>query len=220
MDIAKLTERLDACYSGAVYDVMRARGLENCVLPHSIVGLDNETRVTGPISTLRGVAFDANRHDEEVDYLLPWVEFLGSAPAGHVVLCQPNSERLALMGELSAETLKVRGVRGYIVDGGSRDNSFIRSIGFPVFCRFRTPRDIVAKWVPQGVDDPITIGDVLIEAGDFVIADFDGVVIIPKGIVEEVVTEVEEVISAEDKVRAAILAGTNPVDAYKAYGKF
>ena len=220
MDTTKLTERLDACYSGADYDVMRARGLENCVLPHAIVGLDNETRVAGPISTLRGVAFDANRHDEEVDYLLPWVEFLSRAPAGHVVLCQPNSDRLALMGELSAETLKVRGVRGYIVDGGSRDNSFIRSIGFPVFCRFRTPRDIVAKWVPQGVDDPITIGDVLIEAGDFVIADFDGVVIIPKAIAEEVITEVEEVMSAEDKVRAAILAGTDPVDAYKAYGKF
>lgn len=220
MDIAKLTERLNACYSGAVYDVMRARGLENCVLPHSIVGLDNETRVAGPISTLKGVAFDANRHDEKVDYLLPWVQFLSSAPAGHVVLCQPNSERLALMGELSAETLKVRGVLGYIVDGGSRDNSFIRSIGFPVFCRFRTPRDIVAKWVPDGIDQPITIGDVLIERGDFVIADFDGVVIIPQGIVEEVITEVEEVISAEDKVRAAILSGTDPVDAYLEFGKF
>ena len=220
MDITDLTRRLDACYSGAVYDVMRARGLENCVLPHSIVGLDNETRVAGPISTLRGVAFDADRHDEQTDYLLPWVEFLSSAPSGHVVLCQPNSERFALMGELSAETLKVRGVRGYIVDGGSRDNSFIRSIGFPVFCKFRTPRDIVAKWVPDGTDVPITIGDVLIEPGDFVIADFDGVVIIPKRLVEEVVTEVEEVMSAEDKVRAAILAGTDPVEAYKTYGKF
>lgn len=220
MDVAQLTKRLDACYSGAVYDVMRARGLENCVLPHAIVGLDNDTRVCGPVSTLKGVAFDAARHDEEVDYLLPWVEFLSSAPSGHVVICQPNSERLALMGELSAETLKVRGVRGYIVDGGSRDNSFIRSIGFPVFCRFRTPRDIVAKWVPDGIDEPITIGDVLIEAGDFVMADFDGVVIIPKGIAQEVITEVEEVMSAEDKVRAAILAGTDPVEAYKTYGKF
>lgn len=220
MNTESLTERLNACYSGAIYDVMRARGLENCVLPHSIVGLDNETRTAGPVSTLRGVAFDANRHDENVDYLLPWVAFLSKAPAGHVIVCQPNSDRLALMGELSAETLKVRGVLGYVVDGGSRDNSFIRSIGFPVFCRFRTPRDIVAKWVPKGVDEPITIGDVLIEAGDFVIADFDGVVIIPKGIVQEVIAEAEEVIGSEDKVRSAILAGTDPIDAYKKYGKF
>lgn len=54
-----LTQRLDRCYSGAVYDVMRARGQENCVLPTDICGLGPEVRVAGPIFTLRGVAFDA-----------------------------------------------------------------------------------------------------------------------------------------------------------------
>lgn len=214
-----LTARLNACYSGAVYDVMRARGQENCLLPHSIVGLDADARVAGPIYTLSGVPFDLHR-DADADYLLPWVQFLSDAPSGHVVLCQPNTEKLALMGELSAETLKSRGVLGYVVDGGSRDNSFIRKIGFPVFCRFRTPRDIVAKWVPDQTGGPISIGDVLIRTGDYVLADFDGVVIVPAEIAEEVVTEVEEVMAAEDKVRAAIIAGTDPVKAYLKYGKF
>ena len=214
-----LTTRLAACYSGAVYDVMRARGQENCLLPHDIVGLDAETRVAGPVFTLSGVPFDLHGNPE-ADYLLPWVQFLSEAPSGHVVLCQPNSDRLALMGELSAETLKSRGVLGYIVDGGSRDNSFIRKIGFPVFCRFRTPRDIVAKWVPDRLGVPISIGDVLVRTGDYVLADFDGVVVIPAEIAEEVVGEVEEVIAAEDKVRSAILGGTDPVEAYLTYGKF
>ena len=177
-------------------------------------------RCCGPIFTLRGVAFDATRPNTETDYLLPWVQFLAAAPAGHVVICQPNSDKLALMGELSAETLKSRGVRGYIVDGGSRDNSFIQRLGFPVFCRFRTPRDIVAKWVPDATDIPITIGDVLIRSGDYVLADFDGVVIIPAEIADDVITEVEAVISAEDNVRNAIISGEDPVEAYKKYGKF
>jgi regulator of RNase E activity RraA len=116
--MADLTDRLDRCYSGAVYDVMRARGQENCVLPPEICGLDPDVRVAGPVFTLRGVAFDSQR-DANTGFLLPWVRILAEAPAGHVVLCQPNSDRLALMGELSAETLKSRRVRGYIVDGGS-----------------------------------------------------------------------------------------------------
>ena len=218
--MANLTQRLEKCYSGAIYDVMRARGLENCVLPHDIMGLELDTKCCGPIFTLRGVAFDTNRVNEETDYLLPWVQFLSDAPADHVVICQPNSDTLALMGELSAETLKYKGVRGYIVDGGSRDNGFIRKIGFPLFGRFRTPRDIVSKWIPDATGVNITIGDVLIRTGDYVLADIDGVVIIPVEIVEEVVTEVEEVISAEDKVRAAILSGTDPVEAYLEHGKF
>ena len=47
------------------------------------------------------------------------------------------------MGELSAETLDLRGVRGYIVDGGCRDVEFIRRRDFPVWCRYTTPTDIV-----------------------------------------------------------------------------
>jgi regulator of RNase E activity RraA len=208
-----LVQRLGACYTGAIYDVMRARGRENCVLPHEIVGLDPGSRCCGPVHTLRGIAFDTARENEETDYLLPWVKFLSAAPVGHVVVCQPNSDRLALMGELSAETLKARGLLGYVVDGGSRDNTFIKKIGFPVFCRFRTPRDIVGKWVPQATGEPITIGDVLIREGDFILADFDGVIVIPAEIAADIVAEVEIVVSQEDKVRAAILAGLDPVEA-------
>ena len=51
------------------------------------------------------------------------------------------------MGELSAETLKFRGVRGYVVDGGCRDVDFILKLGFPVCCRYYTPADIVGRWV-------------------------------------------------------------------------
>ncbi len=212
-----LTARLDACYSGAIYDVMRARGLPDCILPREIQAVDPDTRVAGQVFTLRGIAIDPA---EERDNLLDWVRFLEAAPPGHVVLCQPQNDRLALMGELSAETLKHRGVRGYIVDGGCRDLGFIRRIGFPCFHRFRTPRDIVGAWRPEALGAPISIGGVLIRTGDWVLADIDGVVIVPDAIAEDVVAEVETVMSTEDKVRAAILQGTSPVEAYLRHGKF
>ena len=152
--------------------------------------------------------------------MLEWTQFLSMAPPDHVVVCQPQDDLHAMMGELSAETLQFRKVRGYIVDGGSRDNAFIRKIGFPLFARFQTPRDVVAAWRPEALGEPVTIGHVRIETGDYVLADIDGIVIIPQAIAEEVVSKVEVVIKTENLVRKAILAGTDPKQAYLQFGKF
>jgi regulator of RNase E activity RraA len=124
------------------------------------------------------------------------------------------------MGELSAETLHAKGVLGYVVDGGCRDLAFIRKLGFPVFHRFATPRDVVATWVPEAFGEPITIGQVRIANGDFILADIDGVVVIPAGIAEQVITRCEEVMQTENQVRKAILEGVDPQEAYLRHGKF
>ncbi len=91
-------------------------------------------------------------------------------------MTQGNDGERALMGELSAETLQFRGVRGYTVDGGCHDTAFIRRIGFPVFCDKATPRDIVGAWVLVAYDEPISFGQVVVRPGDFVLADCDGIV--------------------------------------------
>jgi regulator of RNase E activity RraA len=171
----------------------------------------------GPVFTVRG------RPDTTVsphETLLLWTDFLARAPKGHVVMMQGHDGERALMGELSAETLQFRGVRGYIVDGGSRDNAFVRKLGFPVFSRFQTPRDIVAAWVPEAYGEPITIGQVRIATGDFVLADIDGIVVIPERVAEEAVTRVEAVMQTENLVRKTILEGVDPKEAYLRYGKF
>jgi regulator of RNase E activity RraA len=212
-----LTERLAACYSGAVYDVLRDLGHADCVLPRDIRAIDPGTRVAGPVFTVRGRPDSTISADES---LLRWTGFLGEAPAGHVVVCQPQDDVRALMGELSAETLKRRGVLGYVVDGGCRDNAFIRRIGFPVFARFQSPRDIVAAWTPEGYDEPIVIGQVRIAKGDYILADIDGAVVIPAALVEDVVERCETVMSTENKVRTAILEGMAPQEAYLKWRKF
>ncbi len=213
----ELTRRLDACYSGAIYDVLRDMGRPNCVLPAEIRAIDPDTRVAGRVFTLRGRADDRIGAHES---LLAWTEFLSVAPKGHVVVCQPQDKGRALMGELSAETLQHRGIRGYIVDGGSRDNAFIRKFGFPVFSSFQSPRDIVAAWRPEAFGEPITIGGVLIATGDYILADIDGIVVIPGDLAEEVVGRVEQVVQTENLVRKAILEGVDPKEAYLRYGKF
>ncbi len=127
---------------------------------------------------------------------------------------------LAHMGELSAEALKLRGVRGYVVDGGTRDSDRILQSGFPVFCKYRTPADIVGRWAPMAYQEPIAIGGVTISAADFILADIDGVVVIPAGMAEEVAERVEHIAGTESELRKAILSGMDPRQAYLEFGLF
>ncbi len=212
-----LTDRLLAVYTGAVHDVLRAMGHEHVVLPPEIKPLDPALKLAGPVWTVAGhIDRTKTRHDT----LLGWCTLLAKAPAGHVVVCQPNNHEVALMGELSAQTLQARGVRGYVVDGGSRDTELVLAQKFPVFCSFLTPSDIVARWIPDRYAEPIDIGGVTISTGDFLLGDRDGVVVIPAAIAEEVVARTEEVVSTESDMRKALIGGMDPVEAYDTYGKF
>ena len=80
------------------------------------------------------------------DSLLKWTQLLSKSPSGKIVVCQPNDDELAHMGELSAETFVYKNIKGYIVDGGCRDTAFIKDIKFPVFYKYTTPKDVVGKW--------------------------------------------------------------------------
>lgn len=216
-EMHSLADRLEHCYTGAVYDVLRAMGYSNQTLSNDMRPLDISSKLSGKIYTVSG------RYDETLephDTLLQWTGLLSKAPKDSVVICQPNDHSLAHMGELSAETLQLRGIRGYIVDGGCRDSGFISKIGFKVFCKYFTPIDVVGRWTAQSFEAPIEIDGVTIHSGDYVLADRDGVIIIPGKIAEEVIEKTEEVLKTENLVRTAILAGVDPQEAYLKYGKF
>jgi regulator of RNase E activity RraA len=212
-----LAERLARCYSGAVFDALRERGIDDTILPSDIRPLDETRVMAGPVFTVLGSPKpDLDAHAS----LLAWTDFLSRAPAGHVVVLQGRDGSRALMGELSAETLQARGVRGFLSDGGCRDCAFIRRIGFPVAARFFTPRDVVAAWSPDAFDVPVMIGDVRVSPGDYLIADIDGAVAIPGALAADVVAEVEQVMRTENAVRAAIRSGVDPKEAYLRFGRF
>jgi len=216
-ELRELSERLAKCYTGAVHDVLRMMRYNNIVLPPEIKAIAPGTRLAGPAWTVSG-HIDRKRTRDET--LLAWCTMLSKAPAGHVIVCQPHNHEIALMGELSAQTLQARGVLGYVVDGGSRDTDLVLAQGFPVFCSFLTPADIVERWVPDSFGEPITIGTVTITTGDYLLGDRDGVVVIPQSIVQEVVTRTEEIVATESDMRRALLGGMDPVEAYRTFGKF
>ncbi|WP_323796382.1 RraA family protein [Nisaea sp.] len=217
MSATSITERLENCYTGVVHDVMRAMGLKDFTLPPELRPIMPEKAMAGPAFTILG------KVDPTVDAhetLLAWTGLLSKAPAGSVWVSQPNDRVVAHMGELSAETLKDKGVRGCVADGFVRDVNFLLDIGFQSWSRGFTPRDIVGWWLPAATDVDVRIGDVVIEPGDYMLGDRDGLIRVPSGIVEEVVEKAEAAITTENKVRTAILNGTDPQEAYLKYGKF
>ena len=213
----KLTERLSKCYASAVHDVLREKGFGNCVLPPEIQALKRGQKLFGEIYTVSGhIDYTLSRHES----LLLWSQVLSKVPNKKVIVCQPNTHSVALMGELSARALMVKDTKGYLMDGHCRDVEEIIEAKFPVFCRLSTAADIVERWKYDTLGMPITIGSVTICSGDFIIADMDGAVIIPKEVAEEVITKTEEVMFTESEMRKAILSGMDPEQAYLKFKKF
>ena len=212
-----LSDRLAGCYTGVVHDVMRAMGLRDFTLPSELRPILPEMPLAGPAFTVEGkIVEGADAHET----LLAWTGLLSQAPSGSVWVSQPNDRIVAHMGELSAETLKNKGVRGCIADGFVRDVNFLLAIGFQTWSRGFTPRDIVGHWLPVATNVPITIGDVAIAPGDYMVGDRDGLIRVPQVQAQEIADKAETAMVTESLVRKAILAGADPQQAYLKYGKF
>lgn len=207
----------EGCYTGVVHDVLRAMGRKNFTLPPRVTPLQPDMTLCGPAWTIEG------RVDETADAhetLLAWTGLLSKCPEGHIWTAQPNTHQIAQMGELSAETLHRKGVLGCVLDGGLRDANFILELGFPCWRTHHTPRDIVGFWLPKKTNIDVMIGEVLIQPGDWLHGDRDGMVCIPKEILNEVLEKSQIAMETENKVRSAILEGMDPQEAYLKWGKF
>jgi 4-hydroxy-4-methyl-2-oxoglutarate aldolase len=92
---------------------------------------------------------------------------------------------------------------GFVTDGLARDLDGMAGVGLPVFCRGLSPNSPVANG-PGRAGAPIVMGAVAIEAGDVAIGDADGVVIVPRGRIDEVTARLSEVREAERAMEAKV----------------
>jgi 4-hydroxy-4-methyl-2-oxoglutarate aldolase len=217
LDVDDVCRRFSVIYTGAISDVLDEMGHRNQVLPSSIQALTMEQRVAGVAMPVEGEPTDSQDPEE---IFIPILRMLGDLKNGDVIVSQPHDNLSAHIGELSCETGKFRGARGAVIDGGARDIDYILKLGFPVFCRYRTPADVMGRWKLVSYGKEIQIGQVLVRRGDFVVGDKDGVLVVPREITLQVLEKSEEVVNTENLVRKAILQGVHPVDAYRKYGRF
>lgn len=137
--------------------------------------------------------------------------------------CQPRDILVAAtiaeahsgyFGDLLGTVLKTRGVQGLIIDAGCRDIADLEALGFPVWSRSVCAHGTV-KEVLGDVNVPVSCGDTIVNPGDVIVADDDGVVVVPRGTEAAVKAASEARIAKEEKNRKRYEAGELGLDIYK-----
>jgi regulator of RNase E activity RraA len=106
----------------------------------------------------------------------------------------------------------LKGLEGVIVDGTCRDVDDSRDANFPVYARAATPMTARGRVAEASMGDPIRVGDLHVAQGDYVIADWSGVVFLPGDRAEEVITTAEGLMEREAAMAEAVRAGRSVVE--------
>lgn len=194
--------RLDVC---AVSDALDKLGL-----PPAVTGIERwstNARVSGPVRTVRlGAAGDGppmSRH-------LCTAAIESSHPGDVIVVEQRTGLDAAAWGGTLSLGAQLKHVAGVIVEGPARDIDESRGLEFPVFARNHTARTARGRVVEVDSGGPITVGDVAVRQGDYVVADGTGVAFIPAGQIERVL-DVAESITEREKAMADALRSGKPL---------
>ncbi len=162
--------------------------------------LDPLFRVAGPAFTIRYVPC-GTRGGTVGDYI-------DDLPAG-TVMALDNQQRMdvTVWGDILTIVASRKGLGGTVIDGVCRDAPRSIELKYPIFARsshMRTGKDRVAV---DAMQVSISIGGVRVDPGDFILGDWDGVVVVPKERIEQVAEVARQIEEAEDRIRAAVENG-------------
>ena len=170
----------------------------------------------GRARTVRWMETDYVVEDDPYGLEIPLVDSL--RPGDVVVHSTDHAGTNAPWGELMSTAARARGAVGCICDSNIRDCRKILALGFPVFYAGIRPLDSLGRGRVMAFDVPVRCGEVLVYAGELVFADFDGVVVVPRDLEEEVLDRAAEKAGRESASRKELLEGKSLQEVYSKYG--
>jgi 4-hydroxy-4-methyl-2-oxoglutarate aldolase len=185
--------RLSELGVATVYEASGREGLIDIpliqIIPHS--------RVAGPART----ALCGQDDNLMVHAVIEQIQ-----PGEVLVLSMPEPAPVALIGELLATQVKVKGAAGILVDASVRDVSELVELGLPIWSHFIRVRGATKTEIGE-LNTKVTVGGTQISNGDIVVLDVDGGVCVKQERVDEVLNASEERLAKEDTLRTKLLAG-------------
>jgi 4-hydroxy-4-methyl-2-oxoglutarate aldolase len=183
-----------------VYEAAGRRGLIDVELTQIVPG----TRAAGPACTVRC---------GQGDNLMVHAALARAQPGDVLVVTMPRPEPVALLGDLLATQAKARGIAAVLVDAAVRDVDELVALGLPIWSRYVRARGAEKAEVGT-IDEPVAIGDAVVRAGDVVLLDADGALVVERERLSEVLQAARARSQQENVTRAELEQGALTHDLY------
>ncbi len=201
--------------SSIISDVLDGMGIMGQAMSYEIRPMHDDMVLIGCAATM----LMADQYDYEKDTFSLQFQAIDALKKGEVMMvAAKGTKRAALWGELLSTAARYRGARGVIIDGVARDIKLIREMGFPVFALGVNPISSKGRVIAVDYACPVEICGVLVHPGDLVVADIDGVVIVPKDLIDDVIEKALDVAASETRTRDDLKKGVGLYDVFKKYG--
>jgi regulator of RNase E activity RraA len=206
-------------YVPAVCDILDSLGYRNQAMHQRLRPLLPDIRHCGFVGRARTVRW------MEVDYVVdddPYgleIEVVDALRPGDVIVhSTDHSGTNAPWGELLSTVAQLNGSVGCVCDSQIRDCVRIIEMGYPVYYAGICPLDSMGRGRVMAYDVPIRCGGVLVRPGELVFADYDGIVVVPREVEQQVVELAREKAGKESLTRQALLEGKTLREVYDTYG--
>ena len=220
-DVDSIGDRFKKLYTGLVYDAMESKGLKGRAMNSGIYPLVHTMKVAGPAFTMHGQATPSgDEHQHNIRLGL-----MKSMTKGCVQIRDTQGDlSCGQFGEISAVAAHAVGCVGAVIDGSTRDSNYLIDMDFPTFCRFRNPVEAFGRFMIVDYQIPIYVkgidGNLVVNPGDYLFGDNDGVVIVPKEKTLEILEIAEGWFESEGRSRQAMADGRDPFEVYEEFGRF
>lgn len=175
------------------------------------------TKFAGYARTVQLKKDEGNKDPEALTGMLEAID-QGSADSVYVMVVE-DGEDIAGMGGLMGTAMAARGYAGAVIDGGVRDVAYLRKIGFPVFATGIVPSTSVHHYRFAGAQVPLVCNGVAVSPGDIVVADSDGVAVVPRAQAQAVLSAAQQMDYKEHSMYAVIEQLKSIVQAVKKFGR-
>ncbi|SIN76702.1 RraA family protein [Vannielia litorea] len=207
-------------FTAVIGDALDALGYRRQFLPPGLLPLEPGTRIVGRAMPVLEAPYPEGAGPGPLADKPFGVMFqaLDDLKPGEIYIASGAALDFALWGGLMSTRARHLGAAGAILDGYVRDTSEIRALGFPVFSRGAYAQDQGVRGKVLDFRTPITIGGVQVCDGDMIVADDEGVLIVPRAVEDEAIAAAFQKASTENRVAEAIRGGMSSQEAFATFG--